>query len=528
MPDGSTNTKTDALIHAAATQIGKRPGQGYVAAKGVIAAKLGCSIAEMERRASSGTSEERAAIEAAVNEVLSDAPVAGAPRSRLEWALAHAARGFRVFPVAANEKRPRAGVRWKEWATSDAATIRDHWSANPNDNIGISAVAFGDGAKCLCCIDIDVKNGKDGEATFAKLVSEGAQFPDTCQQHTPSNGRHLIYWAKEWAAQGTDKLGTGVDVKSGPGYVLGAGSVINGVAYTIDDTPIAELPDAIASLIGRVIEPKPAKNGGMPVSAKREAPAHDRKADRKADPRIDQVCARARAVEWCKDADPAVTGSGGDPRTIVVANFIGDFGLDAPQTLEVMREHFNPRCLPPWFPAELELKVFSAFNSRQKEIGCSTAEMEFPPVELGTTPEQTSAAVSTTQVPSRRFVAKLAGDALPDLDRVWLVDNLIPANGFAPMRLDFTVKVITSFRRWHSLLTASRLSFADTGLIASMAFIVVILWMGTLPKAGKIWSSSERRESNAWSSGTLVFLISSHWASTWSRVLLMLAAFSRV
>ena len=81
----------------------------------------------------------------------------------------------------------------------------------------------------------------------------------------------------------------------------------------------------------------------------------------------------------------------------------------------------------------------------------------------------------------------------------------IPNNGFAVMRPEFTANVITSFRRWHRRLTVSRLPFIEAGLMASMAFNAVILWIGTLPKTGKMWSSSGRHESVVRSAVTLVF-----------------------
>ena len=74
---------------------------------------------------------------------------------------------------------------------------------------------------------------------------------------------------------------------------------------------------------------------------------------------------------------------------------------------------------------------------------------------------------------------------------------LMPVRGVALISPTLTAYSIISFNRWHRRLTVSRLPFVAMGLIASMAFIAVTLWIGWLPKVGKICFSSERHESCA-------------------------------
>ena len=100
---------------------------------------------------------------------------------------------------------------------------------------------------------------------------------------------------------------------------------------------------------------------------------------------------------------------------------------------------------------------------------------------------------------------------------------LIPASGFASMMPVFTACTMISFMRWHNRFTVSRLPFAAIGLMASIALMAVILWIGTLPSFGKMCSSRDRHESAAWSAETLAFLISIHRDAICSSVLLCAA-----
>ena len=102
---------------------------------------------------------------------------------------------------------------------------------------------------------------------------------------------------------------------------------------------------------------------------------------------------------------------------------------------------------------------------------------------------------------------------------------LIPVRGFALINPTLTAYSIISFNRWHRRLTVSRLPFAAMGLIASMAFIAVTLWIGYLPKVGKICFSSERHVSWEWPSDTVLFLMVSHCAEMISRVLMLALSF---
>src|SRR5258708_36231359 len=95
----------------------------------------------------------------------------------LDAALAYAARGWRVFPC--EQRRPLTSNGFKD-ASSDPDHVRSWWSRHPDAWVG-----FWPGPSDIAALDIDMKNGKDGLATFIAL--EGCPImPPTPTARTPN------------------------------------------------------------------------------------------------------------------------------------------------------------------------------------------------------------------------------------------------------------------------------------------------------------------------------------------------------
>jgi hypothetical protein len=174
----------------------------------------------------------------------------------LNHALAYAAHGWAVFPVHGIEggrctcgksnctkpgKHPRTQHGFKD-ATTDLEQIRRWWIKWPNANIGIAT-----GTKSgLFVLDVDRKNGKDGEAKLNSLILKHCPLPPTPSVKT-GMGRHL-YFALTPGISAPSIEGDGLDVRCEGGYVVVPPSRHeNGAQYewTESAIPLAIAPDWI-------------------------------------------------------------------------------------------------------------------------------------------------------------------------------------------------------------------------------------------------------------------------------------------
>jgi hypothetical protein len=149
--------------------------------------------------------------------------------TKLDHALRLAAEGFYVFPLEANGKRP-AVKAWQHKATGDEAVITRHWTAHPEDNIGIHCGRYKDG-QALCVIDVDVKAGKAGLQSLEDLEIIHGDLPRDRVAITPTGGQHIYLVVDTPTRFGAEILGPGLDVRSGNSYVVAPGSTIDGKEY---------------------------------------------------------------------------------------------------------------------------------------------------------------------------------------------------------------------------------------------------------------------------------------------------------
>jgi hypothetical protein len=166
-------------------------------------------------------------------------------RRLLRRALQLAEKGWYVFPLRPNDKRPLPRfTKWEERATRDQAQIIRWWRSAPY-NIGIAT-----GPSGLLVIDCDTAGG--AEHAQWRLVGDvveltGHRLPRTFSVRTPNGGLHLYFNAPDQLLGNTaGKLGRRIDTRGAGGYVVGPGSVCRGRYYTIMDcAPVEGLPEWI-------------------------------------------------------------------------------------------------------------------------------------------------------------------------------------------------------------------------------------------------------------------------------------------
>lgn len=274
---------------------------------------------------------------------------------KLESALQLASHGFRVFPLTANSKIPMKGfTNFSERATTDERQI-EKWFSGTDFNIGIST-------EDLLAVDIDVKNGAQGLETIAKLNNEGKILTPTTQQITPTGGIHLIYKTPYAVRNSASKIGPGVDIRGKGGFLVGAGSVIDGKFYKIEYRPTPEAPRWLFESCSE---------------ARTEAPQAHIKLEG-----INQDQANTRGLSYLNSI-PKVLSGNRNAEGFRVAARLKDFGVDKNDTFLLMMEEW--KCEPPLELTELKAVVTSAYKYGKEPQGAAAPETQFEPVTTAST-----------------------------------------------------------------------------------------------------------------------------------------------
>lgn len=126
--------------------------------------------------------------------------------------------GFRVVPLVPGRKLPLIKA-WPQAASDDLETITEWAKRWPKANI---AVATGKASGVLV-IDIDMKDGKNGQASLDELAKQGKTLPSSPITITPSGGRHRYYRFAPGVVNTVEitkdgrGIGKGIDVRSDSG-----------------------------------------------------------------------------------------------------------------------------------------------------------------------------------------------------------------------------------------------------------------------------------------------------------------------
>lgn len=282
---------------------------------------------------------------------------------QLAAALAMAKRGFRVFPLRPYGKKPAIGA-FQFVASSDEATIRAWWQADPRYNVGVLTTG-------IVVADLDNKKGRAGSDEYIK---NGGHF-NTFTVYTPSGGYHCYF-------DGPDsKLAVhvfpGVDIRSHNGYVVGPGSYVDATLSGEHDVTVSGAYSVVADLPLCWVPPS--------IECKLEAPGRRERIDLGVE--LDTPTAIANATVWLQSAEPAIEGQGGDNKTYeTAAKLVRDWGLSEETAFELLTETWNERCIPPWPADLLWLKVQNAAAYGQGDLGAARPEAFFNAVSVIPTP----------------------------------------------------------------------------------------------------------------------------------------------
>ncbi|MEA3275953.1 MAG: bifunctional DNA primase/polymerase, partial [Pseudomonadota bacterium] len=168
----------------------------------------------------------------------------------LDEVLKYAAHGKPVFPCG-QDKKPLTEHGFKD-ASTDESIVTAWWSHWPDALVAMPTGAASD----TVVLDVDVKNGHDGEESLFRLQRQHEQLPDTVEVLTPSGGRHLYFeHPGRRIPCSAGKLGDGLDIRGDGGYIILPPSRIGEHQYVYEGSN----PNSPAPLPGWLLELTAAK-----------------------------------------------------------------------------------------------------------------------------------------------------------------------------------------------------------------------------------------------------------------------------
>lgn len=320
-------------------------------------------------------------------------------------------KGCKLFPCVAGDKVPATREGW-HIATDDPAQLAEWSRLLPGCNWAVAT-----GPSGLFVIDVD-PNGLDWwrnllehDPVIAEAVGKAFQV------RTPRGGLH-VYFRGEGPSTAS-RIAEGIDTRGGirrdgkivsGGYVLLPGSRTSAGTYQALGGSILPLPASVAAIV-----PERKKTDTLGLEK---------------NPDADQP----RNVSWALDllkgyvasGRVSVEGKGGNNTAFQVAASILDKAISPGLCFDLMAEHWNPHCAPPWDEWELEQIVRNAANYGEDAEGGvkgfqanTDAFAAFAGMEIEE-PKRTR----------KRFEPMFLVDARKDRKPArWLIPNLLPAEG---------------------------------------------------------------------------------------------------
>lgn len=263
-------------------------------------------------------------------------------------------RGCKVFPCSPGTKDPATPNGWKD-ASDDPKQIAEWMRINPDFNWAVAC-----GPSGLFVYDIDLA----GLDWWNKLLERDpkikAAVDAAFQVRTPKGGLHVYF--KGEGPSTASRIAEGIDTRGGfmrdgkmvsGGYVILPGSKTRAGPGRVDGA-YTELP-------GGAINPLPDfMRAIVPERKKTDTLGLDKNPD------ADQP----RNVSWALDllqnyvstGRVSVQGKGGNNLAFQVAASILDKAISPGMCFDLLWEHWNSHCSPPWDDWELEQIIRNAAN----------------------------------------------------------------------------------------------------------------------------------------------------------------------
>lgn len=203
-------------------------------------------------------------------------------------------------------------------------------------------------------VDYDPRNVKDPQAV--QSVFDTFRHCITFCVATGGGGYH--YYFKKPADFKTNKNikgVTGLDFLSKGSYVIGPGSIHPSThkEYAIVlDSDVAQAPDALLELIKRQVT--------LPTLTIKDLQLDDSEANINS------------AIRYLETIEPSIQGANGDNRLYLTICTLRDKGLSIDHVKSLIKDYYNPRCVPEWSEEEIDSKISNVFKYAQGSYGSTS------------------------------------------------------------------------------------------------------------------------------------------------------------
>lgn len=364
--------------------------------------------------------------------------------------LPEALQGCKCFPIIAGTKRPCTDNGWKE-ASNDQAQI-DAWEREfPGCNWAVAC-----GPSDLFVFDVDPNGMAAWEALVAADPDIQAAIAAAYTVRTPRGGLHVYFRGN--GPSTASRIADGIDTRGGikdaegnirsGGYVLLPGSYTENGGYTEEGGKLSILPAAVFAIVP---ERKKGETHGLERPLKPDNP---------------------RNIQWCNDliesyvanGRVSVQGRGGNNLAFAVVASILDKGISPATAFDLLWEHWNPHCQPPWDDWELETLVRNAAEYGEETTGAKGFETnedafggfqgldDWKPTDGGLDDTPAKAERPRGHVMALHDYADSVGD--PE----WLIRGFLPAQGVAMLYGDSG-----TYKSFLALDWALSLSYGEPG-----------------------------------------------------------------
>lgn len=287
-----------------------------------------------------------------------------APYETKAMALAAKYKAFqelRLFPLLPMSKLPR-DAGYPSLASTDPLMHETLFDVDNNTGVMLG------GEDGVLVLDVDVRGGKRGLESLAKLEAKHGKLPETLVVETPTGGLH-IYFRGCRARRRISVIGLHLDILGEGSFAVGPMSETPEGFYKVKhDAPIAVAPQWLiqwclenAAVEGRK---KRKKDNGESVELDNDN---------------DIVAARAMLRSIPLHQLP-VTGARNHALYALCAK-LGDYGLSSEAAADLLRAEWNPRLQDPLDYDEIVATAEHANSYRQEPIGIRSVT-EFDHVNL--------------------------------------------------------------------------------------------------------------------------------------------------